>query len=275
VLVVGFVIALWCGTANAYVLPGRAVLGRYLQKLGPEERLLIRQKAHIRVKTQGQDAIAVDETVRYRFPGVFRSDTKGGAVERVHLQVDGESLTLIDGKVDPMPRDRFDRYKDLLLHRNPDQLERVLSHYGIHSDICSLGRFQGSVVYVIGAQYPDETTAQLVIDKENFWPTRWILDKGSDPLTRERLEIRYGNWSLVGTAWYPWQVEFYQNGELVKTIEVEKLEVNPPLPKALFEMDRLRSMQEPMERNKPSLENKDSEPDEIQKTIEKFKKIYN
>ncbi|MBW2042442.1 MAG: hypothetical protein JRI76_10485 [Deltaproteobacteria bacterium] len=273
--VLGIGILLWCSAAAGYVLPGRAVLHYYAESLGDEKTLLILQEVSIRTEAPGLEERIVPETVRYRFPGAFRSEAVFGPTRRLHLHVDGKILTVLDENILSPGRDRFDRYKDLLLCRNREQLERLLSRYGIQYEICSLGRFEDAVVYVLGARYPDTSASRLVMDKEHFWPLRWIFVEGSGPSTGETLEIRYNNWARIGSAWYPWRIEFYQNGELARTIRVQSLEVNPPTPEALFDMAALKSKVRPAQNATSNVERDAPVSDEIQKTIDAFKNMYN
>ncbi len=267
-------LVLGCPGAKAYVLPGPSVLDRFLQQFGREKALLIRQEVHVQIDAKSRDAAVVHETVRYAFPARFRSDAVSKGVERVHLHVDGESVTVLDQAIDPVARDRFNRYKDLILYRERGQLERLLARHGIDADVCTLGRFQDSVAYVIGARYPDASASQLLIDKETFWPVRWLFVEGKEPPAATTLEIRYLGWAKEGPAWYPRRMEFYQNGVLAKVIEVQEVQVDPVFPKDLFDPARLRSTYAPARQPDAGAGKGDAEPDEIQKTIEEFKKIY-
>ncbi len=273
-LLLGLVAAVWGGEAKAYVLPGRVVLDRYIRSLGGETCLRIRQKGRIRIKAQSPEAVVVDETVYYRFPGMFRSDAVSGPVKRIHLQVGDAALTVLDQRIVPAAKNPFDRYKDLLLCRSRRDLETLLARHGINPDICTLGRFEGAVVYVIGARYPDESKPQLAIDKEHFWPVRWVFAEDANGSPAERMEIRYGNWTQTGTTWYPWRVAFYQNGEPAETIEVKDLQVNPSFPPALFDMATLKSMYARKKDGDAASPKGDGVSEEIEKTIEEFKKMY-
>jgi len=269
-----FTVLFGCASAGAYVLPGRDVLQQWVRNFGKEKRIWVRQQVTVRPDPNPENAILVNETVRYRIPDAFRSEAKSDAIERVHLNVLGSTLTLLDRTLDAVPQGRFDRYGELILCRNRFQAEGLLARYGIDPDLCSLGRMGDAVVYVIGARYPDLSVSQLWIDKETFWPVRWIFVEGKATRPREAFEIRYLLWAKEGTAWYPRRMEFYTDGVVERIAEVLEVSVDPPFEAALFDLERVRSAAVPADESEGASGKTPPEHDEIRKTIEKFKKIY-
>ncbi len=300
----------------AYVLQGEHILELMIEKLGPAQSLFVSQKlifyrpgpgADSRPQPEASDresppprdagdrqgsaaapeanrdeptveAIELEESLRYVFSKAFRSDAKSLESERIYLFVNGESLTIFDGRIVPGAENRFNRYKDLLLFRSRTDLAKRLLDLGVDVSISSLGRFEGQLAYVLGAQYPDETGSQIWFDKETFLPIRWVIEGRSDSTNSGVLEVRYLDWWQIGKTRYPSRIEFYQDGELVRVSQAKDFKVNPSFPEELFDIDQLRSFY-PKEPVAPPGAREPGpgvaeEPSEVQKTIEEFRRIF-
>jgi len=158
------------------------------------------------------------------------------------------------------------------LRSRTDLAQRLLD-LGVDVSISSLGRFEGQLAYVLGAQYPDETGSQIWFDKETFLPIRWIIS-GEDPSGEsDTLEIRYLIWWKIGTSRYPSRIEFYQNGNLVRVNRAINLEENPTFPMELFDVEYLKS-RFPRTPVQPIVPGEPDEPSEVEKTIEEFRRIF-
>ncbi len=262
-----------CVQVNAYVLQGPHILELMTQKLGKLERLMVSQKLIFYDDSQEKGAVELVETLRYVFPETFRSDILSKNVERIQVLSKGVVLTVIDGKVAAEPETRFDRYKDILLYRSRMLLEQRLSILGVDVKVSSLGRFEGKPAYVLGAQYPDETVPQIWFDKDSFRPFRWIIMSRTGESSDDSLEVRYLKWGKSGKTWYPMRIKFYKNDILVREINVQNIKVNPSFSKDLFDIEYLKSIYKPAAPAVPD-QSESEELDEVQKTIEEFKKIY-
>ena len=258
---------------NAYVLQGPHILELMTQKLGKSERLMVSQKLILYDTSQEKGAVELEETLRYAFPEEFRSEILSKNVERIQVVSKGVILTVIDGKVVAEPETRFDRYKDLLLYRSRMLLEQRLSILGVDVKVSSLGRFEGKPAYVLGAQYPDESVQQIWFDKDSFRPFRWIIMSRTDESTDSSLEVRYLNWGQSDNTWYPMRIEFYKNDILLREINVLNIKMNPSFSKDLFDIEYLKSNYQTAAPIVPK-QSEYKELDEVQKTIEEFKKIY-
>ncbi len=256
--------------ARAYVLPGPYILKLMTQNLGKGKRLLVTQKLVLHFDNPNKNTVELSETLKYVFPNTFRSDILSESIQRIHVVSKGRALTVIDGKTSDEPESRFDHYKDLLLFRSREMLQERLSHLGVDAKASSLGRFQGKPAYVLGAQYPDETVPQVWLDKDTFRPLRWIITSQ----TQQRLEARYLQWHKLENTWYPMRIEFIADGNLVREIHVENIEVDPSFPKNLFDIEDLRSRYPRVEPTESAGQDKKEPLNEIQETIEDFKKIY-
>ncbi|NQT69292.1 MAG: hypothetical protein HQ552_06890 [Desulfobacteraceae bacterium] len=257
---------------DAYVLQGSHLLELMTQNLGKSKRLLISQKL-ILYDNSRQDGLEFNETLKYIFPETFRSDIISENVQRIHVLSKGEALTVIDGKAVAASETIYGRYKDVFLYNSRVLLEEKLFLYGVDVDVSSLGRFQGQPVYVVGAQYPDETVPQIWLTKDTFRPLRWIITGRTAENREDTLEVRYLDWRILNKMWYPMRVEFYRDDILVREIKVQNIETKPIFTEDLFDIDHLKSIYLP-DASKRSEQGAEKDLNEVQKTIEEFKKIY-
>ena len=258
--------------ADAYVLQGPHLLELMTQNLGKSKRLLISQKL-ILYDNSRQGGLEFDETLKYIFPETFRSDIISENVQRIHVLSKGEALTVIDGKAVAASETIYGRYKDIFLYNSRVLLEEKLFLHGVDVNVSSLGRFQGQPVYVVGAHYPDETVPQIWLTKDTFRPLRWIITGKTAENREDTLEVRYLDWQPLNKMWYPMRVEFYRDDILVREIKVQNIETKPIFPEDIFDIDHLRSIYLP-DTLKGSEQGADKDLNEVQKTIEDFKKIY-
>ena len=254
---------------HAYVLPGPFLLKLMTQNLGIANRLLVTQKLVLHDDDSNKSTDELSETLKFIFPKTFRSDIVSENIQRIRVLSHSSVFTVIDGKISDEPESSYDHYKDLILFRSRQILQERLSNLGVDVKVTSFGRFQGKPFYVLGAQYPDETSPQVWLDKETFLPFRWIITSNAT----QNLDILYLDWKKSNKTWYPMRVEFYSSGNLVREIHVEDIKVDPSFRADLFDIQQLKSRyprHAPVEQKNGSKE----ELDEVQKTIEEFKKIY-
>lgn len=258
--------------ADAYVLQGPHLLELMIQNLGKSKRLLISQKLFL-YDNNRQGGLEFDETLKYIFPETFRSDIISENVQRIHVLSKGEALTVIDGKAVAASETIYGRYKDIFLYNSRVLLEEKLFLHGVDVNVSSLGRFQGQPVYVVGAHYPDETVPQIWLTKDTFRPLRWIITGKTAENREDTLEVRYLDWQPLNKMWYPMRVEFYRDDILVREIKVQNIETKPIFPEDIFDIDHLKSIYLP-DASKRSEQGAEKDLNEVQKTIEEFKKIY-
>lgn len=254
---------------HAYVLPGPFLLKLMTQNLGNADRLLVTQKLIIHDDNPNMNTDELGETLTFKFPNSFRSDIVSENIQRIRILSNRIVFTVIDGKISDEPENAYDHYKDLILFRSREILEKRLSDLGVDVTVSSLGRFQGKPVYVLGAQYPEETAPQVWLDKNTFRPLRWIISGNA----AQYLEVLYLDWKNLNKTWYPMRIEFFSNGNLVREIHVQDIKVNPSFPDDLFDIQKLASLYPKDASSEPKNGDKEGL-DEVQKTIEEFKKIY-
>jgi len=274
VIFLGFaLVACLYAPTNAYVLPGPYILKLMTQNLGKAKSLLVSQTLVIHDESPQKIGVELSETLRYVFPEKFRSEALSENVYRIHVLSKGKAVTVIDGKIADESDNRYDRYKDILLFKPREMLKDKLSLLGVDVTVSSLGRFQGKPAYVLGAQYPDETTPQVWLDKDTFRPFRWIMTNKAGESQENSIEVRYFEWNKVHHTWYPMRIEFFMAGILVREIHVQNIKVNPSFSKELFDIKHLKSLYPQVAPAEQEQENKE-DLNEVQKTIEDFKKLY-
>ncbi len=258
-------------SAVGYVLQGPHVLQLMADAMAGADTLMVTQEVMVSdplIADQGQ---VLKETLRYLFSNRFRSETDYNGSHRFYVVSAEQTLSVVDGYRDDVPPSRFERYKDLLLHRNRQKLHKMLLSSGVDVEKTSLGRFEDEIVYVIGAQFPDVTASQIWVDKERFLPLRWISISSSDP--NDRTEFVYRNWRKWDKAWYPMKIEIFHNQRLVRQINVKTVAANAKFDTALFDVARLRAKY-PQQKKEPTVEPTPSHADDVQQTIEEFQKKF-
>lgn len=261
--------------ARAYVLHGYHLLDLMTDALGLSkiEGLRVQQRVIVPPTESAGDESELEEVVFYRFPGEFRSQISSAEFERIHVYRYGRTLTVLDGRTVAESENDFDRYKDLFLFNSRRLLVERLPQLGVAPDVSSLGRFQGRMAYVIGAQYPDESRPQIWLDKENFRPFRWIIRPVSFSDPTSGLEVRFYGWRQVDDIWFPLRMEFFQADQLIRVLQIETVRIDPDLSESLFNIEQLRTDYPPGGSVRPETA-ETREKSEVQKTLERFRRIF-
>lgn len=270
---VGLLLVFSAFPAGAYILRGEHIIDLMVRQMGRPDTLLISQKVSYYSDLYVKGVVDARETVRFVFPGMFRSDSISEHAERIRLVARGERLTIVDGRLtvnDALP---FESYKDILLYRSRSLLLRRLSHLGVDTDASSLARFEDRIVLVLGTESPDATVSQVWVDKETFKPVRWLMPGQDDEGRSLMREVRYLDWRQVNSIWYPMHMQFFKDGILLREIHVERMKVNLTFPEELFDAARLKA-----EHASPVEEAGDEavseELNEVQESIDEFRKKY-
>jgi hypothetical protein len=259
--------------ARGYVLQGPHLLDMMLGQMGRAQQLLVTQKLITYGEFMEEGSDQIDETVRYRQPDRFRADVIAEELQRIYVSVGGEALLIMGGQTVSETESLYERYKELFLYPDRPDLVTRLMELDINVWLSSMGHIDGKPAYVVGALYPDRHRSQLWIAKDTFRPARLISVVNADPETPEALEVRFRNWQQFGKMWYPLLMEFYRNKQLVREIRVEHIEVNPVFQEDYFNLMQLRETYPPS----PALQPEPPAPldvDEVEETINQFKKIY-
>ncbi len=257
--------------AHGHVLEGPHILELVAQTLAGAKTLKVEQQVMVEDDAIIDQPLALSETLIYAFPDRFRLDTRGEETSRIHVQSGSASLTIEDGHRTEARASRFNNYISLLLHRSRASLHKMLLSHDVDVEKTSLGRFEDRVVYVVGAQYPDESDSQVWVDKESLLPLRWIDASSEDP--QDRIEFIYRDWQKRNNLWYPARVEILHHQVPVRRIVVAALQVDIELPNDLFDMALLLQAFPLEEQSAPSGPSK-TDVDEVERTIEQFQKKF-
>ena len=270
---IGLLLVFSIAPAGAYILRGPHVIELVVRQMGRPDTLLVSQRVSYYDNRFEGGIVSAHETVRYVFPDTFRSDSISENAERVRLMVQGDGLTIVDGRVAAIDEFQFDVYKDILLYRSRGGLSKRLSSLGVDINATSLERFEDRIVLVLGTESPDEYVNQVWVDKETFKPVRWLMPGQADDGGHFVREVRYLDWRQVNSVWYPMHMQFFQDNTLLREIRVEQMKINPVFPKELFDVARLRFeyATQAEEANKEAVS---EELDEVQETIDEFRKKY-
>ncbi len=266
----------WIESADGYVLEGPHVLSLMADKLNGAKTLQVHQQVTIEDPAISAEPVLLEETLRYLFPGNFRSDILQQNTRRIHVVSQGQKLTIVDDKITGTPEGPYDQYKDLLLSNSAHMLQKILYMNGVDVGITSLGRLGDQIVFVIGAIYPDESVPQVWVDKDQFVPLRWLfIRKGKGPSQADdRWDFLYAQWQKIDGAYYPFKIETFHNRQRIRLIRVTKADVNAVIDGELFNIAHLKSIHQMQQVPEPKEDQTPSEVDEVRRTIEEFKKKF-
>lgn len=260
------------GVARAYVMTGEHLLYLVSVAIGKGKSLTVNQQLSSHHQQPDQTDLFFNETLQYLFDQGFRAEVNNDTIHRIVVRTPDAAITVIDGKTVAQDETAYNKFAELLMYRKRVPLIIGLRAAGIDLSTSSIGRLEKQLVFIIGAQYPDESRPQLWVDKETFRPIRWIVSGRSAEAASCELEFRYSNWRRFAELWYPMQVQVWQKGELVRTMAAISAIPDTAIDATLFDVARLREQygSPPPESEKPA----DSTGiDDVDKTIEEFKKL--
>jgi hypothetical protein len=270
-------VLLWAAQAIGHVLEGPHILDLVAGKLSGAQTLQVDQRVTVEDAAVASRPFVLEESLRFIFPTRFRSDMQHDNTQRIHVLSGGQTITVVDGTISSNgPPGRFNRYKDLFLYNSRYLLHKALSNHGIDVGITSLGRMEDHLVFVIGAHYPDDSVSQLWVDKERFVPLRWIniLRTEKSGMASERLEFIYRNWQQVDGVLYPMQITTFHNQHPIRQIRVTRVRANAVISPELLDIPHLMTLYPRQVKALPEPRSPDSEVDEVQRTIEEFRKKF-
>lgn len=261
----------YCSDSFGYIMPVGQILGLMADQFGAIQTLTVFQKTILYSPDLEGGMQELDEVLYYRYPGRFRSEVNKPELKKIQVVNMQEALTVINGKIVGDKENPFDHFKDLILYKDTDLLGEELSSLGVNLDVVSLGRFKNHIAYVIGARYPDDSVAQLWVDKDSFTPLRLVVTGRNNS---ESKEIQYAEYkALDDKRRYPGRVLFLENGTLVRMNVLEAFEANAPIADEMFDLTYIKTAYKPIE---PALASpsKASELDRVKKSIRDFRKIF-
>jgi hypothetical protein len=259
--------------AEAFVLPGAHILELMARKLGRAETLRIVHDVTLPNPDAYAGPIQIEELRTYRYPGNLRSEVATDRVHKIRLTSGQGRLTVVDHRISPEQVDRYGAPIDLLFFRSRRRLATHLEMLGVDTALSSLGRLEGTPVFVVGARYPDRGRSQLWVDRESFLPLGMLLQRPDRFGVGPPLRCRFHDWAQFSEKWYPRRIEFHEDGKWVRSITVRSVAVDPALPPDHFDIEQLRGRFS-TESRLPSEGERSRDLEEVRQTIKDFKKLY-
>lgn len=277
VFLIGAAVMLHPAALFGYVLPPPYLIEQMVSGMALPEQFQVEQVLHIKGTTikdvDGEsltDNPVYGQTLQYRLPGTFRSDTSGHGISLVHVSTPDDSITVIDDVVVSRSEEWLYGYTSLFLYQERKGLTRRLREMGIDVNVSSLGRLDGGIYYVIGAQYPDTRNPQLWIDRDDYKPVRLVLKGSENDPKKTAGEVRFSNWRQFHGMRYPGEISFFEHGNEIQNVTVEQVTANPVFDPGAFDIHVLKSPSS----DDPSDGDAMDFSDEIQREIEQFKRIF-
>jgi hypothetical protein len=248
------------------------VLDLMLDHMDLPSQMRIAQRLTVFEEEFESGAMAFSRTVCYKIPENYYAEIKTDALHRIYLASGDDSLTIVNGRIVSTDTEALHHYKDLFCYHSRQALSDHLAYLGMNVSKSSYGRWEKNIAYVIGAQYPDESRPQLWVDKESFLPIRWIFQAENPAAGLPRIEFRYKDWQQIEGSWYPGVIELIQEGQLLRRMDISRIEINPVFRSAIFNMDQLKAVHAVPD---PDLEaDPSSSESDIDQQIEKFREIF-
>ena len=228
--------------APAYVLPGKQVLALMEEKHSVPQSLEVRQVvSQLPLDGAPRLAASLRETLHFHFPDRFRADTSGEDYQRISIRTPQDRLVVVNGQIRTGPPERFEAYTEILLKHTRAAMSDYLLQMGVDLDVSSLGRFEDDYCFVIGAAYPDQSRAQLWIQKDTFRPLRLMLPPSTVEPQAGPLEVRFLDWGQIEGAVYPMLIQIYRKHQLFREMRVENLRADTVQDPVLFDTAALRA----------------------------------
>ncbi len=228
--------------APAYVLPGKQVLALMEEKHSVPQSLEVRQVvSQLPLDGAPRLAASLRETLHFHFPDRFRADTSGEDYQRISIRTPQDRLVVVNGQIRTGPPERFEAYTEILLKHTRAAMSDYLLQMGVDLDVTSLGRFEDDYCFVIGAAYPDQSRAQLWIQKDTFRPLRLMLPPSTLEPQAGPLEVRFLDWGQIEGAVYPMLIQIYRKHQLFREMRVENLRADTVQDPVLFDTAALRA----------------------------------
>ncbi len=278
-------------TADAYVLPAPYLLERVSTNIQPASRfqaiktLRIEQAGPDEEENRAGRRRSFDLVVSFQRPSSFRADIRGDDLEHTHVASAGSYITLIDNAIAGRSGQWIYDFKRLFLQRSREELTENLRMIGVRTGISSIGRLDGTVFLVVGAQYPNNTAPQLWIDRERFLPVRLVVAGASGEGEPPVAEIRFSRWSRQNGMRYPAEMTFFENGTQIQRVTLGQLDTEPAFDAGLFDISALEAASRSREMDSTRENLPDATPDgspdtskgisdEIREEIEAFRRIF-
>ncbi len=204
----------------------------------------------------------IEEKLIYVFPGRLRSQMISDIATGFSIETESGFIKVMGERIIATAKSSIDLYTDILLYRDHESMLAQLDHAGIDTQNVSFHRYNNKICYVIGT--PD---AGLWIEKDSFFPIKYVIQKSG-----WKVEFFYDDWRKVSRTWYPMAGSIFLDDQLVATINVKYFELKAQVSGSMFDLDHVKSI---YPENKLDVADPDeSQVDELDRSIEDFKKLY-
>ncbi len=214
--------------------------------------------------------IEMEEKLWFSYPDNFRSESIAGSHEMICVESKGRYIKIIDEFVESKKKSLTDLYTDILLFRQPDLLTKRLKIFDVDIKLSSLQRYEDKIYFVVGIPpIQDKPSSSLWVEKDTSFPSRYTIYKDG-----MFVDIFYKDWQRVSRTWYPMEISVFLDGVLFSEAIVENFELETDFEKNLFNVKRLMNIYPESGNYENSSGSQSNESNELEKSINEFKKLY-
>jgi len=256
------------GTAEAFIPKPAHLVYMVCEKLRQPAGLEVYQtRKNLDFNAVENPVVNIEEKLLFLFPDRLRTEIVSGPYKGLSLESGTEFLRVLDGRIVSHEKNPVDRYTDILLYRNYENMLSCLAGAGIDIASVSLHRYHGKICYVLGISSGNDEGPGLWIEKDSFLPVRYVIYKN-----RRKFEIFYDHWQDTGRIQYPAKISIFSDDRLFSVINAVKINLKSGFSSSLFDPDNIRHNYLP-ELENPGSRSSDSG-DELDKTMQNFKQSY-
>lgn len=256
-------------SVQAFVPEGPHLLDLMVRAMGWSEGVRMEVLVEIPGEDFGEKPSRVAETLFFKLPGAFRSETQDGRRLRLGT-VSGDFLLILNGKNAGHPPGLEDLFYLPLLVRDRHALISLLEKQGMDLRKTGLMRYGGRICYRLGAM----EGSHLLIDKETLYPLAMVLLRQEDGRLLREIVFHYRDWRVFSGAAWPMRMDvFGEERLLLQTMDVQT--VTPEtFSDALFSLENMR-MQYPVSHRESLPETREMESlREVEEGLDRLRKRY-
>lgn len=257
------------GTGEAFIPQAPHLLHLMIAKIKqPVGIEAFQTKKILNYEETGESFVTADEKLIYLYPNRFRSETISDTMISFSVESDFEFVRVMDGIIVSRKKALVDLYTDILLYRDHESLLNHLVVAGIDTTKVSLQRYNDTICYVIGRSLVQgESYPGLWIEKDTFLPVKYVAEENGI-----LVEFFYENWQRVSKTLYPMLVNIFRGNQLFAVVHVKKFNLKSGFSPFLFDVEHILQLYP--ENNTDSFDENSRQVDELDKSMEKFKKLY-
>lgn len=135
----------------------------------------------------------------------------------------------------PLPKDRFDRYRDTTMHDIFYILHQRMKEDGMFFESRGSDVLDNRQVEIVDITDAENRTTTVYIDQVTHFPVRQVFYR-RNPITKDRDEevTLFTKYRDAGGVQWPFTIERDRNGEKIYQIFAESVHINRDLPDSLF-----------------------------------------